>query len=145
MQEPTTALGLIWVGALQNAKLDDGSEERRKKAGVMSLSLLLYSFLFPVKKFEKLFSNSATNHQSMQVLSFPQTHGCNVLYTLIFGFLYFSLSFHNPATGKNKEAEHTTAATTLLIMYLRKNGCIWCNNSYGDACISKEGLQKYKL
>ncbi|WJX18975.1 hypothetical protein P8452_08720 [Trifolium repens] len=51
------------------------SEERRKKAGVMSLSLLLYSFLFPVKKFEKLFSNSATNHQSMQVLSFPQTHG----------------------------------------------------------------------
>ncbi|WJX37971.1 hypothetical protein P8452_25680 [Trifolium repens] len=41
----------------------------------MSLSLLLYSFLFPVKKFEKLFSNSATNHQSMQVLSFPQTHG----------------------------------------------------------------------
>jgi hypothetical protein len=24
MQEPTTALGLIWVGALQNAKLDDG-------------------------------------------------------------------------------------------------------------------------
>ena len=51
------------------------SEERRKKAGVMSLSLLIYSFLFPVKKFEKLFSNSATNHQSMQVLSFPQTHG----------------------------------------------------------------------
>jgi hypothetical protein len=36
---------------------------------------------------------------------------CNVLCTQIFGFLYFSLSFHNPATGKNKEAEHTTAAT----------------------------------
>ncbi|WJX41908.1 hypothetical protein P8452_29198 [Trifolium repens] len=108
----------------QEAPSELFSAERRKKAGVMSLSLLLYSFLFPVKKFEKLFSNSATHHQSMQVLSFPQTHGCNVLCTQIFGFLYFSLSFHNPATGKNKEAEHTTAATTLLIMYLRKNRCI---------------------
>ncbi|WJX69111.1 hypothetical protein P8452_53402 [Trifolium repens] len=106
----------------------------------MSLSLLIYSFLFPVKKFEKLFSNSATNHQSTSSLfssdsrasSIPsnklelqfKTLRCNVLCTQIFGFLYFSLSFHNPATGKNKEAEHTTAATRLLIMYLRKIRCI---------------------
>ncbi|KAK2372183.1 hypothetical protein QL285_073347 [Trifolium repens] len=93
--------------------------ERRKKAGVMSLSLLIYSFLFPVKKFEKLFSNSATNHQSMQVLFNLISYLTFFLIVSKFSFissLFSALSSSHSQRKVHKPSnEHTTATKAFPI------------------------------